>query len=88
MGSVELPLRRAFVASPCGLPVLSPAIVLLYKAKNPDALEARVDFDAAWPGLPAPERRWLVAALPRIDPRHPWLRDPDGIVEDGRERKG
>ena len=70
--SVRCPVRDVIGPSPPGLPVLCPAVVLLYKAKGPRETD-ELDFSAALGHL-APERReWLRAALERVHPGHPWL---------------
>jgi hypothetical protein len=71
--SVTLDLRRAFVVTESGLPVLAPEIVLLYKAK-PIGHEANdADFRACLGRLDAVRRAWLERALQRVYPEHPWL---------------
>ncbi|MFN2624901.1 MAG: nucleotidyltransferase domain-containing protein [Mycobacteriales bacterium] len=64
---VRLPLDR-LVSSYDGLPVLNPAVALLYKSKNRSAKD-EADFAAAHPRLSAGDREWLRAALPA---EHPW----------------
>ena len=69
--AVRCPLRHVILDSAAGLPVLCPAVVLLYKAKQPRAID-EVDFRAARDRL-APERReWLRNALDHMHPDHPW----------------
>jgi hypothetical protein len=68
---VRCPLGKVFVPSPAGVPVLCPAVVLLYKAKSPREADA-ADFASLLPVLPAPRRRWLRAALAAAHPGHPW----------------
>lgn len=68
---VRLPLSRAILPSPSGLPVLAPEIVLLYKAKAPRPAD-EADFRAALPALGRDARGWLAAALAQCHPGHPW----------------
>lgn len=55
-----------------GLKYLSPACVLLFKAK---ALREKdqLDFDRFAPQLPQPERDWLKDALGHAHSNHPWI---------------
>jgi hypothetical protein len=70
--AVGLPLARAIVGSESRLPVLNPAIVLLYKAKSARPKD-EADFAAARDALDAGSRAWLAAALRTCYPAHPWL---------------
>jgi hypothetical protein len=73
--SVSLALDRA--GADCGVPVLAPEIVLLYKAKEPrDRDEA--DFSVVAPELGPEQRSWLRAAIAGGHPAHPWLARLDG----------
>ena len=55
-----------------GIPYLAPEAVLLFKAKGArDKDEA--DFTAAAPDLDAEARLWLIGALERTAPEHPWI---------------
>ena len=69
---VRCPADRVVVAGAAGLPVLCPAVVLLYKAKHLRPTDER-DFAAARGGLGPARRGWLRAALERVHPGHPWL---------------
>jgi hypothetical protein len=55
-----------------GVPILSPEVVLLYKATAPQAKD-EADFAALQPVLDPEPRAWLVAALALHRPGHPWL---------------
>jgi hypothetical protein len=68
--AVRCPADRAVVHS--GLPLLCPAIVLLYKAKHTRAVDER-DFDAALASLSSGQRAWLRGALQVAQPGHAWL---------------
>lgn len=81
---VALPLAKAFVRSPSGIPVLAPEIVLLYKAKNPRPKDEH-DFAALQPRLDEDARRWLLEALDRCHPGHAWR---DRLVGPGKVLSG
>ncbi len=55
-----------------GVPFLAPEIVLLFKAKSPEAKDAH-DFDFVLPRLEDEPRRWLKDALETCHPGHPWI---------------
>ena len=69
---VTLPMDRAILVAAGGVPVLSPPVVLLYKAKG---LRQRdwSDFHAARESLSPQDLQWLRQALSRCHPGHPWL---------------
>ncbi len=64
---VTLPLERAILTSPRGLPILSPAIVLLYKSKDPRAKD-EADFRVARPALDREMTNWLRLAIATSQP--------------------
>lgn len=70
---IVLPLERAVVATAFGVSVLSPEIVLLFKAKAPRPKD-EADFRSARPALADSRRAWLRSALLRFDATHAWLR--------------
>jgi len=70
--TIRMPLERAIVRSDSGMPVLCPAIVLLFKAKLRRAKD-EMDFEAARPALDRDNRVWLAAALRACHPGHAWL---------------
>jgi hypothetical protein len=70
-----LPLDRAIVTGPSGVPALAPEIVLLFKAKGSRAKDEG-DFHAALAAMGGARRRWLRAALQVCHPDHPW---PDSL---------
>ncbi len=70
--AVRCPLREVIVTSAADVPVLCPAVVLLYKSKAPRPADEH-DFHHLHPALPAPQRRWLRDALSRADSAHPWI---------------
>jgi aminoglycoside-2''-adenylyltransferase len=67
---VRLPLNRWIVPAG-GVPVLCPAIVLLFKAKAPRPKD-EADFRSARDALGRERRRWLGAALRVCHSDHPW----------------
>lgn len=69
--AVRCPLREAIVRSAAGVPILCPAIVLLYKSKSPRDADEH-DFRHLLPALPAVQSRWLREALQAVHPGHPW----------------
>jgi hypothetical protein len=69
--AVRCPLRELIVRSGAGIPILCPAIVLLYKSKAPRETDEH-DFRHLLPALPASRRRWLREALETAHPGHPW----------------
>jgi hypothetical protein len=56
-----------------GIPYGRPEIILLFKAKHADRPKDEADFTAVLPELDAARRSWLVDALRRLHPGHPWL---------------
>ena len=69
---IRLPLSRAICATSVGVPVLNPAIVLLYKSKSPRPKD-EADFYSALPSLSPHDHEWLHHALEACHPRHEWL---------------
>jgi len=67
-----LPVDHATWVAGDGLRYLRPEIVLFYKARL-NRPKDRGDRDATWPLLGETERAWLVSAVRRLDPAHPWL---------------
>ena len=68
--SITLARERMFFKSSCGLPVLAPEIVLLYKSNCPEENDA--DFQNTIELLAEESRVWLKGALSRLSARHPW----------------
>ena len=69
---IRMPLDRAILRDIGGLPILCPAIVLLFKAKNCRPKDEE-DFQQMAGALSREQRRWLEASLRMGDPDHPWL---------------
>ena len=69
---VSCPLDRVILQSGAGLPVLCPAVVLLYKAKAPRTVD-ELDFTVVRGNLDAEQLTWLESALRTCHPGHRWL---------------
>jgi hypothetical protein len=69
--AVRCPLGEFIVRSVAGVPILCPAVVLLYKSKAPRNADEH-DFRHLLPALPARQRRWLRDALAASHPGHRW----------------
>src|SRR5690242_5179051 len=79
---IRHPLPAVGLTSALGVPLLNPAIVLLFKARHlygadPESLRHRAadarDFRALAGSLTVEQRRWLAGALELLYPDHPWL---------------
>lgn len=70
--AVARPLALMGMRSADGVPFLAPEVVLLYKAKDPQARDYH-DFRVARSGLDEERREWLRAALRTCHPGHPWI---------------
>ncbi len=70
--SVSLPRQEAVRVAQPGIPYLSPAIVLLFKAKRTRPKDD-LDFRNALPKLSWLDRRWLAEQIGRLHPGHRWL---------------
>jgi hypothetical protein len=70
--AVRLPLEQLGLTTATGLPYLRPEVVLLYKAKQPQAPDEH-DAAVAIPRLSAWERAWLATAIVKDRPEHHWL---------------
>lgn len=71
--NISMPLAVVGLQSTCGIPILRPDIVLLYKAKSPRPTDEE-DFRALRTHLRHEHREWLASALDRCHPGHPWRR--------------
>jgi hypothetical protein len=69
---IRLPLNRWTAPARGGVPVLCPAIVLLFKAKAPRPKD-EADFRSARDALGRERRQWLGDALRLCHPNHPWV---------------
>ncbi len=70
--NVSLPLEALGRRTPGGIPYLTPAVQLLFKAQDTRPKD-RADFEAVVPHLESPDRAWLISALAATGARHPWL---------------
>ena len=70
---VTRPVKDVMCAGWGGVPILAPAIVLLYKAKDPRRQDED-DFERVRDALAPEDRRWLKDALECAHPGHPWSR--------------
>ncbi len=69
---VRLPAGETFLTHPSGIAYLNPAIVLLFKCRQPRPRD-ELDFAQARPSLTAGQTRWLRDALTLTAPGHGWL---------------
>lgn len=69
---VMRPIERIIHTAEGGLPILSPAVALLYKAKDPRPHDEH-DFWTVRDVLDAHDRRWLRQALEVVHPGHRWI---------------
>jgi uncharacterized protein (DUF952 family) len=70
--SITRPLEAFGITTPEGVPIVSPEVALLYKAKG-KRFKDHWDFDAAIPHLDGAARSWLASALAEAHPGHPWM---------------
>jgi hypothetical protein len=70
---IRAPIERAFVRSNSGIRVLSPEIVLLYKAKRAMEPKEQLDFSNMLDALDMERRQWLLESVAATDPGHAWL---------------
>lgn len=69
---ITRPLAKVRLVTRSGVPYFAPAIVLLYKAKDPTGKD-QTDFDQIRPHLGFGRRLWLRHALEIAHPGHPWI---------------
>jgi len=69
---VSFPCERIGHRFENALPYLRPEIVLLYKAKNPGAIDES-DFERVRTRLAPEGGQWLLNAIMQCHPDHPWL---------------
>lgn len=70
--TVRVPLGDALLERDDGIRYLRPEIALTFKARRRSP-KNDADLDAVLPRLTADRRAWLVEAVERFDPEHPWL---------------
>jgi hypothetical protein len=66
------PIDEATWTADDGIRYLRPEITLLFKARLQRPKDQR-DLDVTWPILPAEQQAWLLDAVRRSQPDHPWL---------------
>jgi hypothetical protein len=73
--AVRKPLSEVGVmaSAASGVPILEPEIVLLYKAHELTEKD-EADFRSALPHLTPSQKAWLLGALDKTRPNHPWAR--------------
>lgn len=76
--SITLPLEKMIISSASGIPILAPAIVLLYKSAKPEDPSAAADLKNMLPQLSSETREWLANALKKLYQDHVWLKDLSG----------
>jgi len=69
--AVSKPINETGNRTADGVPYLVPEVELLFKAKDSRPTD-EADFEATLPRMASSSRRWLLAALERVDPGHPW----------------
>lgn len=77
--TITFPGTPLFLISKEGIPYLHPAVVLLYKAKNPREKD-HADFHAVKDLLGDEDRKWLGGALEIHVPDHEWISEL-GVME-------
>lgn len=70
--AISRPLQEISLSSKQGIPILSPEIVLLYKAMGPRPFD-EADFSNVLDRLDAECHSWLRRAIDVCYPGHPWL---------------
>ncbi|MEN0005883.1 MAG: hypothetical protein AAF798_17165 [Bacteroidota bacterium] len=71
--AITYPLAKAIQASPLGIPILAPEIVLLYKAKWMEEKDLH-DLSSILPHLPRTAKSWLREAIEsHHGGEHPWV---------------
>lgn len=69
---IVMPLSKAKIIANNGIPILNPAICLLYKSKTPRDKD-EIDFKNVYGKLKNQQREWLKNAIMLIDKKHEWL---------------
>ena len=80
--AISLPLNRAICRTKKDVPILSPEIVLLFKAKSP-RMKDESDFEFAFAEIEKPRQQWLRSALHACHPNHPWLESLNKAISSG-----
>ena len=69
---IRLPLREALLERDDGIRYVRPEVALTFKARRRSP-KNDADLEAVLPGLAPAPRAWLMTAIERYDPAHPWL---------------
>jgi hypothetical protein len=69
---ISRPKSKLGIQSKMRIPILSPEIILLYKAKNPNNQD-ETDFNTIYKLLNKEQRNWLKESIKICYPEHPWL---------------
>jgi hypothetical protein len=77
--AITFPSPTLFLTSKEGIPYLHPAVVLLYKAKNPREKD-HVDFHAVKDLLRREDQHWLRNSLQVHVPDHEWIPQLGGVM--------
>jgi hypothetical protein len=72
--TLRLPAEELVLSTRDGTPFLRPEVQLLYKAKQPGQKD-EADLLAVLPLLDRAAVAWLVGALGRVHPGHPWIEE-------------
>jgi GNAT superfamily N-acetyltransferase len=72
-GRITRPYGEAVTRTRDGIPFLRPECALLYKARGRRLPKDELDFTVIAPHLEGDARRWLLGALERVQPEHPWI---------------
>jgi hypothetical protein len=70
--TITRPFSDLIKHTPGGVPYVAPEVALLFKAKHCRPKDEH-DFAGALPLLDPQARSWLIDALHRVHPGHPWL---------------
>jgi hypothetical protein len=70
---IRLRIDDAIVLAPENIPVIAPAVQLLYKAKYVREKDQH-DFDLVVPLLSDAQRQWLCTSIELLHPNHVWLK--------------
>ncbi len=71
---ISSPIEQTLVKSPLGIWILSPQVVMLYKAKSHQAKD-KADLEAILPSLQRHTIQWLKRAIENTHGDHPWIKE-------------
>jgi hypothetical protein len=69
---IRAPMEQTIVKSPLGIWIVSPQVVLLYKAKS-NLAKDRADLETVLPSLQRDAVKWLKQAIKETYGNHPWI---------------